>query len=61
MPYVVLKETDKPGPSGADFLIWADGTWCSAYELPQYQYMSDDYQRLRWDSVAWHEFNDTLG
>lgn len=29
--------------SKEDIMLWSDGTWCYREDLPEYQYMSDDF------------------
>lgn len=39
-----------------DILIWPDGTWCYQFELHEMQWMSDDYERLQFDSPEYWAF-----
>ena len=39
-----------------DICLWADGTWCYAEVVEEYlTFMSDDFERIKFDSARWHE------
>lgn len=37
-----------------DILLWADGTWCYRYELPEMSHMSDDIEVIPYGT---HQYN----
>lgn len=39
----MLTEIDEPVRIETTIAVWADGTWCYPYEIPQMYHMSDDY------------------
>lgn len=40
-----------------DIYVWADGTYCSGFELHEMNHMTDDYIILETDSEEWLAFD----
>lgn len=39
--------------AGNDVVRWPDGTWCYRDDLPEYTWMSDDYEVIPHESPEW--------
>ena len=46
--------------SSEDIILWADGTWCFAYELEEMGHMSDDYECIPVESNKWNELTNCV-
>ena len=46
----------EPVASSEDLCIWPDGTWCYRGELSEYDCMSDDFEVVHENSLAWFDF-----
>lgn len=40
-----------------DIIMWPDGSWCYREQLSEYNYMSDDYRIIPFDSIEWNAVN----